>query len=146
MNQKLLRRDVFRSLPALASPAGLQSQSNQVAESFQPIRALLSGNNPVTWVFTGDSITHGALHTMGWRDYPQHFAERVRWEMHRYRDVVINTGISGDRMPGLLADADWRVYRFQPKVVSLMMGMNDCTAGPTGRDEYRRNLETFLDG
>ena len=74
---------------------------------------------------------------MGWRDYPQHFAERVRWEMSRYRDVVINTGISGNRMPGLLKDVDWRVHRFQPQVVSLMMGMNDCAAGASGRDQYR---------
>ena len=50
-------------------------------------------------MFTGDSITHGALHTMGWRSYPEHFAERVRWELGRMRDIVINTGISGDRMP-----------------------------------------------
>src|SRR5581483_9988404 len=145
MNQKLLRRDVFRSLPALASPAGLQSQSNQVAESFQPIRALLSGNDPVTWVFTGDSITHGALHTMGWRSYPEHFAERIRWEMRRVRDIVINTGISGDTMGGLLKDMDWRVHRFLPHVVSLMMGMNDCVGGPGGRTGFRRNLDVCLD-
>ena len=133
---KLGRRQLLQALPVL----GL-AQAATAAEKdlFQPIRQLFKDTTPVTWVFTGDSITHGALHTMGWRDYPQHFAERVRWEMSRYRDVVINTGISGDRMPGLLKDADWRVYRFQPKVVSLMMGMNDCTAGAAGRDEYRKN-------
>ncbi|MBL8294024.1 MAG: SGNH/GDSL hydrolase family protein, partial [Bryobacterales bacterium] len=81
---------------------------------FQPIREKLSGKEPLTWVFTGDSITHGALHTMGWRSYPEHFAERVRWELRRVRDIVINTGISGDRMPRLVGDAEWRVHRFRP--------------------------------
>lgn len=82
----------------------------------------------MTWLFTGDSITHGALHTRGWCSYPAHFAERVRWEMRHLRDVVINTGIGGDRTPGLLADLDWRVLRFKPDVVSLTYGVNDCSA------------------
>jgi acyl-CoA thioesterase-1 len=139
------RRQLLQALPALGL-GGLQAQTSEsagTADAFQPIKALFKGSDPVTWVFTGDSITHGALHTMGWRDYPQHFAERVRWEMSRYRDVVINTGISGDRLPGLLKDVEWRVHRFQPKVVSLMMGMNDCVAGAAGRDQYRTSLETF---
>src|SRR6185369_10691115 len=65
------------------------------------IKRLLAGKAALTWVFTGDSITHGALHTLGWRSYPEHFAERVRWELKRMRDVVINTGISGDTIPGV---------------------------------------------
>jgi lysophospholipase L1-like esterase len=109
------------------------------------IKALLAGKEPVTWVFTGDSITHGALHTLGWRSYPEHFAERVRWEMRRMRDVVINTGISGDRTGGLLRDLEWRVLRFKGDVVSLMYGMNDCTAGMAGREAFRRNCEALVD-
>jgi lysophospholipase L1-like esterase len=101
------------------------------------IRSLLKEPAPVTWLFTGDSITHGALHTFGWRSYPEHFAERVRWELRRVRDVVINTGISGDTVPGLAADLEHRVLRFRPTVVSIMMGMNDSTAGPGGIEPFR---------
>ena len=135
MNMDLDRRQLLQ----------LAAMSQTTAEEqFQPIKALLAGKDPVTWVFTGDSITHGALHTMGWRSYPEHFAERVRWELRRVRDIVINTGISGDRMPRLLQDAEWRVHRFRPHVVSLMMGMNDCISGPAGRDGFRKALDTFL--
>jgi acyl-CoA thioesterase I len=108
------------------------------------VRALLAQTDALTWVFTGDSITHGALHTLGWRSYPEHFAERVRWELKRMRDIVINTGVSGDRTGGLLADLDWRVLHLKPAVVSVMMGMNDCTAGPEGRDVFRRNLTEIV--
>src|SRR5262245_6558094 len=104
------------------------------------IKQFLAGKKALTWVFTGDSITHGALHTLGWRSYPEHFAERVRWELRRMRDVVINTGISGDRTGGLLADIDWRVLRFKPDVVSVMFGMNDCSLGMAGRERFRKNL------
>jgi lysophospholipase L1-like esterase len=57
---------------------------------------LKNKNKPITWVFVGDSITHGARHTNGWRSYSEHFAERMRWEMKRYTDTVINTGITND--------------------------------------------------
>src|SRR5581483_4932046 len=90
------------------------------SDPFAAIKAVLKRKEPAIWLFTGDSITHGALHTLGWRSYPEHFAERVRWEMRRMRDVVINTGISGDTTNGLLADFEWRVLQFKPTVVSIM--------------------------
>lgn len=136
MSMDIGRRQLFQ-LAATGIPA---SGGRDV---FQPVKDLLRGKEPLTWVFTGDSITHGALHTMGWRSYVEHFAERVRWELRRVRDIVINTGISGDRMPRLVSDGEWRVHRFRPHVVSLMMGMNDCVAGEAGRETYRTNLERF---
>ena len=39
-----------------------------------------------TWVFFGDSITHGALHTYGWRSFPEIFEERLRFEMNHVMD------------------------------------------------------------
>ena len=101
------------------------------------IKALLEKPEPIIWLLTGDSITHGALHTHGRRSYPEHFAERIRWELRRIHDVVINTRISGDRVPGLASDLEHRVLRFQPTVVSIMMGMNDTTAGPEGCEAFR---------
>jgi lysophospholipase L1-like esterase len=95
-------------------------------------------------VFTGDSITHGAKHTHGSRSYAEHFAERVRWEERRLQDVVINTGISGDKADGLLRDFEWRVARFKPDVVSIMIGMNDCTRGPGNRDRFREQLRELV--
>lgn len=112
-------------------------------DAFHDLRKLLSGPEPVRWVFTGDSITQGALHTFGWRSYPEHFAERVRWELKRYKDIVINTGVSGDRLPKLMDQADWRIFQFRPHVISLMMGMNDCLAGAPGKDSFQRSLESL---
>ena len=38
---------------------------------------LISRKEPVRWLFAGDSITQGARHTRGHRDYTQLFKERV---------------------------------------------------------------------
>jgi lysophospholipase L1-like esterase len=108
------------------------------------IKELLTRKEPVAWVFTGDDAIHGAQHTKGWRSYPELFSERIRWELKRMRDVVINTGVSGDNTDGVLADLDWRVLHFQPDVVSLMVGMNDCKLGAVGRELFRKKLGTLV--
>ena len=105
------------------------------------VKKLFAFNDLVKWIFYGDSITHGALHTFGQRDYVELFAERVRYELGRAMDIIITTAISGDNTRGLLNSFDWRVAQFKPDVVFLMIGMNDCNAdNDIGLDEFESNL------
>jgi len=110
----------------------------------EKIRILLASSTPSRWVFTGDSITHGALHTMGWRDYTELFSERLRWEMSRPHDCVIKTAASGWRITEIDADLEASVLQYRPHVVSMACGMNDCAAGDEGLNEfasiYRRSI------
>lgn len=120
------------------------SQAN-ASSDLAAVRQMLGNKSvPRTWILTGDSITHGAKHTGGSRSYVEYFAERLRWEMGRGRDIVINTGLSGDTAEGLLRELDWRIARFKPDVVSVMIGMNDCTRGPARREEFRSNLRKLV--
>jgi lysophospholipase L1-like esterase len=119
--------------------------SQEDAPALRAIKRLLDGSKPLTWVFTGDSITHGGGHTQGGRSYSEHFAERVRWELKRFLDVVINTGVSGDRVRGLSKNVDWRVLRFRPDLVSVMLGLNDSGSGVSGRQEFRDRLASLVD-
>ena len=112
----------------------------------QRIKKLLDDKKPLTWIFYGDSITHGAFHTFGWRDYPELFAERVRSEIGRPMDMVITSAISGDNTQGLLNSFDWRVARFKPDVVFIMIGMNDCAEScPVTLEDFTRNLRELAD-
>lgn len=99
---------------------------------------------PLTWVITGDSITQGAKWVGRERSYPELIQERIRWEMKRRRDFFINSGISGERAAGLRADFEWRVLRFHPDVVSIMIGMNDAVAGPAGREAFAGELRVMI--
>ncbi len=111
----------------------------------EKIKVLLAAKDkPVIWLFTGDSITHGAKHTKGYRSYPEVFGERIRWEMQRMRDVVINTGISGNTTNNILADFEWRITQFKPAVVSLMLGTNDCIRKGITTEVFEQNLETIV--
>lgn len=126
---------------AVIANTNLAQNINSQDDSFRALKARLLDKQPMIWVFTGDSITHGALHTFGWRSYVEHFAERVRFEMRRMNDFVINTGISGDTLKGLAAKLDWRVFQFRPDVISLNMGMNDCRDAEKGKDVFRQSFE-----
>lgn len=107
------------------------------------IKALLARPEPVTWLFLGDSITHGAVHTFGARDYTELFRERVVLEKERRLDVVLNTAFSGYTTRGLLAEYEHRVARFKPDAVFLMIGMNDCYEQTVPLAEFQQNLRAL---
>jgi lysophospholipase L1-like esterase len=115
------------------------------AEDMERIRTLLAGKDPLKWVFVGDSITHGAKHTFGARSYPEIFGERVRYEMRRVRDVIINTAISGNTSVDILNDYDWRIRQFRPAAVFIMVGTNDASVKrDISPEKYRDGLVTLV--
>ena len=110
------------------------------------IRRVLESKTPAKWVFYGDSITHGALHTFGQRDYAELFAERLRFELGRTMDIVLTSAISGDNTRGLPETFDWRVGQFDPDVVLIMIGMNDCsTNNDISLTQFGDNLGRLVD-
>jgi len=122
----------------------VESGTTGALKDFQKLTCLLAGASPVTWVFAGDSITHGALYTEGWRCFSEQFTERVRWELRRLYDVVINTGVVGETSTGMLANLQSRVLRFCPEVVLVLIGVNDALAGPDGQSLFRDNLHEIV--
>jgi lysophospholipase L1-like esterase len=93
-----------------------------------------------TWVFTGDSITQGVFHTHGARSWVELVHERVRWELDRLDDVVINTGVSGWTVPQIADRFDHLIGRFAPQVVNIALGTNDAHAGAGGLDDFEAQL------
>ena len=128
-------------------PAQTQSTSPGATpgtDALSRLHRLLENPRPITWVFTGDSVTQGAKWTGDSRPYPAIFAERVRWELHRSRDIVINTAISGNHAQDILDDFDWRVGHLHPDVVSLMIGMNDSIGGNQKEPAFAANLAELV--
>ena len=107
------------------------------------LKEILTGP-PVTWVFLGDSVTQGVTHTHGWRSYVEHFAERVRGELGRRGDAVVNSGVSGTTTEDLLPEFHWRAGRFAPDVVFVMFGTNDILAGENGVRGFRYRLDQIV--
>ena len=107
------------------------------------------GKTPWTWVFYGDSITHGARHTYGWRSFVEIFHERIRGEYLIKNDVVINSGTSGYTTKNLLDNNYFnrRVARYEPQVVFLLIGCNDIAMDmnkPNGVNDFKTRLEELV--
>ncbi|MEO6964165.1 MAG: SGNH/GDSL hydrolase family protein [Puia sp.] len=144
------RSSSFIPLLAALSPNLFLHQSgksliNKDDTDLEKIARLLKQSAPVKWVFTGDSITQGAKHTYGHQGYPEIFEERIRWEMRRSWDLVINSGINGTNTSSLLHDFDWCIGQFKPAVVSLMYGTNDCQAREIPGHVFEDNLNMLTD-
>lgn len=107
-------------------------------------KMLRNKGKPMNWVFTGDSITHAMVHTLGDRSYTEHFEERLRGEYWRVRDICVRTGISGDTADGILRDFDRRVAEYKPSVVSVMIGMNDARRGAGEKENFIKNLTCLV--
>jgi acyl-CoA thioesterase-1 len=161
MNTKLTkysrRKFLYGSIFSVATPFVLPSfltlltkdQKNNIADlsDRDKITDLLKRKDPLKWIFTGDSITAGVKHTHGYRSYPEVFSERLRYEMKRSRDHIINTGISGNTTRNIVEDFDWRIKQYNPSVVSLMFGTNDCADGRNiSLQLFKTNLDYLVSG
>lgn len=127
-----------------SSPRKVASPVN--TDDLSQIKALINDRQkPLKWLFTGDSITQGAKHTLGFRSYPEIFSERIRFEMNRGRDIVINSAISGHVAQDILNDFEWRVGQFHPDIVSIMIGTNDAAASRNiSLGSFEDNLNTLV--
>lgn len=154
----LTRREAFKAAAAgvaLAAAADGAAQEPAVPETppapltaqdeLAKIAALLEGDNRVMWVFAGDSITHGARHLHGERDYPQLFEERLRYELRKFHHLVVKTATSGWTIRQNAEDLDWRVLQFRPHVASFHLGMNDCKGGTDGLQAFRDTYRGVID-
>lgn len=151
------RKFLYGSVFSVATPFVLPSfltlltedQKNSIKDlsDRDRITDLLKKKDPLKWILTGDSITAGVKHTHGYRSYPEVFSERLRWEMKRSRDHIINTGISGNTTRNIVEDFDWRIKQYNPSVVSLMFGTNDCADGRNiSLQLFKTNLDYLVVG
>ena len=109
------------------------------------IKAVLNSPAPARWLFYGDSLTHGAKHTNGRRDFSELFRERVLWELQRRNDLVLNSAFSGFTTDDLLRDFEWRAAAFRPTAAFVMIGSNDSARDGMTPEEFARQLEELLD-
>jgi len=110
-----------------------------------PVGRLMATSAPLTWLFTGDSVTAGEQHTYGQRDFTQLFEERIRYELGRRADAVVNTATSGWTADELCTMLDHAVLRWKPDLVIVGIGLNDCRNGEAGRARFRTKYASVID-
>ena len=92
-------------------------------------------------VFLGDSITHQCLYTQYVEDYLYTRFPGKRFTLH-------NAGVGGARAWDALQRFDQDVASFNPKYVTILLGMNDGTYQPFNQEIfeiYRKDMTELLD-
>ena len=125
--------------------ANQREQAEAIGGGLEKARAILDGTRSATWVFTGDTVVQGAGQTGAGRTFSEHFGDHLRNKLRRLLDIVVNTGVPNSRAENFLKTLDWRVTRFAPEVVFLMLGSADAASGPAGRTRFRELLNEIID-
>ncbi len=122
---KLVRfKPVTGSMGSSTTSSREHENQNQSGTLQSNITTVMNSANQKTWLFMGDSITHGAAHTKGYDSVPQLFEKFLR-EKGRSKDVVINTAVSGAKTSDTLLNINERLNKYNPDVVVIMLGTND---------------------
>ncbi len=114
--------------------------SLQAAEHRKPVTSI-ELNDGDTLVFLGDSITHQCLYTQYVEDY---FYTRYPNRRIRFH----NAGVSGDKATHALRRFDRDVAAFDPKYVTILLGMNDGSYRRFEQDifdDYERDMSALMD-
>lgn len=117
-------------------------QIEDTTGTYAYIQERLASDKPITWLFIGDSITHGALWTYGYDDFTELFDKRIRNEMGRTGDIIINTGVSGATTQEFLENKDSRCFRYDADILFIMLGMNDCVT--LSVEVFEANLKEMI--
>ena len=99
-------------------------------------RSDLEAGADVTIVAYGDSITAGFAVRRG---FPYFWKEMLDEKYPEAGLEMINSGISGDTTLDGLSRLDWAVLSYEPDLVTINFGINDCVLG-LGLEEFEMNL------
>jgi len=135
------------------TPENTASTANESLADWEKLQAKLAQENPISWLFTGDSITHGANTSEGLRRFSEYFNSYLHSTpingIGRTNDLVMNTGVANSTTRYLRQAFQQSVLDKGADVVFLALGMNDSVNAPAKerveQKTYRQNLEYFID-
>ncbi|BCM92733.1 hypothetical protein IAD21_04615 [Abditibacteriota bacterium] len=116
------------TLASLGTPEPVRDANAPTAETDRTAIAakLADTKTPLIWLWSGDST--GEQGTGQTRSVAENFAERVRWEKNRRRDIVIDQTAPALDAATINADFATRIERFHPSVVVLSPAGDASTA------------------
>lgn len=140
-------QDDDRSLTALdGSGLPLPGGDSPLPALQKAVAEKLANGRALTWLFAGDSITHGSQHTHGYDSVSQLF-DKFLQSIGRDSDLVINAAVSGATSSTTIRQLDERLYRFQktrPDIVILQLGTNSEGSDSEASPEFSDNIKAYI--
>ncbi len=137
----------IRTMSGVVGEGQNASVKTQSLDSLQEqLKNKMDNDDSLTWLFMGDSITHGSAYSLGQDTIAQSFEKYLRDDLKRTNDIVVNTAVSGATIDvsgsSTLATINERLNSYSPDIVSIMLGTNDSTV--LSVEQYRAQLQTLI--
>lgn len=112
------------------------------------------GNRPILIVCLGDSVTHGCFELpeistqllesscRPWEGFPMKLQRKLTELYPLAAPTVLNAGVGGDNADQMSKRLDRDVLAFQPDLVVLEVGLNDCPGYQSETDVARFGEQT----
>lgn len=116
-------------------------ENNKNKADFNALHALLLENRCVTWLFAGDSITHGCMHTGYWQNFEELFEKYIKLSADiRRNDIVINTGVSSATAADMTEHFEEWITQPDADAVFLCFGTNDCATDGMTTEIFKEHM------
>lgn len=96
---------------------------------------------PLTWLFTGTDYRFDAVKSK--RSFIEFFSDFIKRQAHRQLDVIVDSTYAEHAMLALNKNASWRVTRFEPDIVFVMLSPADLEQSDV--DSFREALHEFIE-
>ncbi|MBR5579518.1 MAG: SGNH/GDSL hydrolase family protein, partial [Lachnospiraceae bacterium] len=117
--------------------------TDRATEAQSELAQKLESEEPMRWLFVGDSITHACKYTYGYDGISQLFDKYVKETLGRPEDVVINTAVWGAFLDDNLGDNAEHRLDYDADVVVIMIGTNDSSVNDRASN-YVANMNQLL--
>ncbi len=148
---------VHKESPKTASPEKRRSRKWSLTEylnqsptgttrGMQQIRSWLHHQQPRVWMFLGDETTAWLRHS-GQPGFAEMFRHRLRWELRRFPDLIVNAGVKNASLNELWKIARQGLTQCHPDVAFILPGKADAIQAaeePHRYAEKLRELAEFL--
>lgn len=109
---------------------------------YTQLHELLAGDEPLTWVFVGDSITaNDGDVSKGFRSYAEIFDSYLKGTLGRSDDRVVNTAVSGWNSGSVNFSRD--IAPYDPDIVYIKLGTNDSFGSEAAARAFYSNMSNL---
>lgn len=115
-------------------------ERNRMLPDYGRLHKLIRGRVPLRWLFIGDSITHGCVHTGNLKCFREYFSSFVKRMDGRERDLFFTTAVSGAVTDDCMRYFNDWVEAPRSDIAFICFGMNDCYKKRVDQMAFRENL------
>ncbi|MBL4885743.1 MAG: SGNH/GDSL hydrolase family protein, partial [Planctomycetaceae bacterium] len=122
----------------------LDNSPTVTTQGMQKIRGWLHDQQPRVWMFLGDETTAWLRHS-GQPGFAEMFRHRLRWELRRLPDLIVNAGVQNASINELWKIGQQGLMQCRPDVAFILPGKSDCIQASKEPHRYAEKLKELAE-